>query len=362
MDNYLLGLVRALARVDRESSYRVLVNLEDRRTLEGLPANFEVLARSLRARSARLLFQQLTLPLAARLADVDVVHSPSFITPLWHGRPRHLLTIHDMTSFSHPDVHTRLRRSRAYRHAVTRSARRADCVTVPSRFVAEQVRRWIPSLTPGRIHVARPGIGPEFRPHAASAVQPVLERLSIHSPYILFVGTIEPRKNLVGLLDAYEALVDRRAVSEQLVIAGRLGWDYQPVLSRISAARHRDRIRRLDYIDEPDLPALYAGAGAFVYPSLTEGFGFPPLEAMATGVPAVASNCSSLRENLGGAAELTPPGDVGALSRALERVLTDHGRREALIAAGLERAAGFSWDRMAQQTLACYRALATAGA
>jgi alpha-1,3-rhamnosyl/mannosyltransferase len=142
------------------------------------------------------------------------------------------------------------------------------------------------------------------------------------------------------------------------VIAGKQGWGSAPVRERLARPDVAGRARLLDYVDPADLPALYAGASVFAFPSFGEGFGFPPLEAMASGVPVVASDCSSLRENAAGAAELVAPGDTGALRAAIERVLDDESLRRRLVAAGLARAASFSWERMARETAALYSELA----
>jgi glycosyltransferase involved in cell wall biosynthesis len=345
--------------VDRDSRYTVLVNAEDRRVLNGLPGNFTVRAVSLRPRPVRLLFQQLGLPVAARTLRADVVHSPSFILPLLDRRPRHVLTVHDMTSFSLPEAHIPLRRSTAYRRAVLGSIRRASRILVPSRAVADDVARFVPGLAPGRIEVVPHGIGPEYRPAAAAHAPAVRDRLGISERYVLYVGTIEPRKGLDTLLDAYRRLAAADAdAAPELVLAGRLGWGYEDLLARTGAWEPPGRVRLLGYVPGADLPALYAGARLFVYPSRREGFGFPPLEAMASGVPTVATDTSALGENLRGAAELVPPGNADALAHALQRLLVDRRLRSERRADGLRRAAGFRWEATAAATLRCYREVA----
>jgi glycosyltransferase involved in cell wall biosynthesis len=359
VDMYLENLVAALGEVDRRNSYTVWLNLEDRGLFDGrLPGNFEVAARCLRPRPARLLFQQVALPAMALGARLDVVHSPSFIMPLLRGRQRHLLTVYDMTFFSHPECHQALRRSGPYRWAILTSLRRAHLVSVPSRSTRDAVLRFVPDVGPEKLRVVPPGIDSDFSPRSSDEVRELRRRLGLERPYVLYLGTLEPRKNLPRLVEAFARLARRPGRDEQLVLAGVLGWDSEPLLAAIAGSGMPERIRRLGYVDGADLPALLTGAELFVYPSLEEGFGFPPLEAMACGTPTVASDTSSLAENLAGAAELVPPTDVDVLAETVARLLADPARRVELGRRGLERAAAFRWEATAAATVACYCELA----
>jgi glycosyltransferase involved in cell wall biosynthesis len=359
VDNYLMRLIMHLSRIDQINHYTLFVNYEDLDLFRGWPPpNFTIIPCCLRPRPVRLVSQQIGLPLAARFLGAEVIHSPSFIMPLYRGKQRHLLTIHDMTSFSLPECHIPLRRSALYRHAILTSIRRAHLVSVPSRFTRQSILEFMPEIPPERIHVIPGGVGEEFHPQAANDVQRTRSRLQLDCPYILYVGTIEPRKNLQRLVESYERLIAKGDIREHLVLAGRLGWDSEELLAQVESPVLRDRVHLPGYIPQDDLPLLYAGARLFVYPSLQEGFGFPPLEAMACGVPTVASLSSSLAENLRGAAELVPPDDTEALTAAMKRLLHDsqlHAERRAL---GLIRAAQFRWQETARQTLNCYKILA----
>lgn len=358
VDNYLKNLVLNLGRVDERNRYRIFVNYEDRHVFQNrLPGNFSVLPLSVRPRGARLFFQQAILPFLSTVWGADVVHSPSFIMPVYQGRARHVLTVHDMTSFSLPACHIPLRRSALYRRLVRESIRRAELVLVPSHFTAQAICDLVPRLPTGRIRVIRYGIGEEFRPSRSETVQEVVTRLRLPQPYVLYVGTVEPRKNLKRLIESYRRLIASGEFPEHLVLAGRLGWGYKDLLALINAPELRGRIRVTGYIAQNDLPALYTGATLFVYPSLQEGFGFPPLEAMGCGVPTVSSRSSSLVENLQGAAELVAPDDIEALTNAMKRLLQDKSLHAKRKAQGLKRAATFRWEGTARQTLACYRAV-----
>ena len=365
VDRALVNLASSLAEVDRETGYVLFVNGEDRETFAGrdgtrLPPNFRVIGASTRSRAVRLAFQQAVLPPVARVLGLDVLHSPSFLMPLARGDCRHLLTVYDMTFFTMPEVHVPLRRSPLFRRAIELGIRRADLVSVPSASVRADVLALVDGVDGGRVRVVPPGVDACFVPRERADVEPRLRALGLDRPYVLFVGTIEPRKNVPRLLAAFEQVVARSGDAPDLVLAGSPGHGSGEVERRLHALAPavRDRVRRLGYVAPEDLPALYAGASVFAWPSLLEGFGFPPLEAMASGVPVVASRSSSLVDNLDGAAELVDPGDVPALADAILRLLRDEELRRRSIGEGRARAAAFRWDAFARGTLDLYRELA----
>lgn len=359
VDTYLVQLVFHLAKVDSRNEYLILHNREDRRVFTGkLPPRFHLLPISARPRPVRLFSQQIAMPAAAALWNAEVVHSPSFIMPYLRGSATHVLTIHDMTSFSHPECHIRLRRSELYKRMLLASLRRADLVIVPSQSTREAILSVLPDFRAERIHVTVPGIGEDFRLFDHTFVQNVVARLTLPQPYILYVGTLEPRKNLPTLVESYRRLVESRAIKEHLVLAGKLGWGYQSLLRQIRVPSLRGKVHLAGYLDQEHLPAVYAGARLFVYPSLYEGFGFPPLEAMACGVPVISTKSSSLLENLKDAAELVEPNDINGLADAMRSLLTDDDRRAALRAQGLERASRYRWEHTARETMKAYHVAA----
>ncbi|MGH2956601.1 MAG: glycosyltransferase family 4 protein [Solirubrobacterales bacterium] len=360
-DNYLKHLLAQLARADTEGRYFLFANLEDRALLRDTqPSNFSVLPVATRARATRLAFQQAGLPVLASAMRLDVIHSPSQVMPMVRGRARHLLTVHDLTQLSLPECHTRLRRSWAFRRAIHASVRRADLIVVPSAQVGSDVQGAF-GVPAERVCTIPEGVSSEFSPAAATGSGPGIPSLGIDGPYALFVGSLEPRKGLETLLEAYLSLIASGDTEEQLVIAGKRGWGYRGLLARARRPDLRGRVRFAGYVDQAILPALYANARAFVYPSRAEGFGLPPLEAMASGVPTVATRTSALAENLDGAAELVPVGDAAHLAGALRRVLRDEALRARLRERGLVRAARFRWETTARTTLDRYRALAELG-
>jgi len=232
----------------------------------------------------------------------------------------------------------------------------ADLVTVPSVATQTDVLRFVPELSEERVRVIAHGVGEEFKLYPPDEIERSVRRLRLPASYILYVGTIEPRKNISTLVESYRRLVVSEGISEHLLLVGQLGWKYKQVLKKLNAQELRGRVHQIGYMPQEDLPWIYAGARLFVYPSVHEGFGFPPLEAMACGVPTISSLSSSMTENLHGAAELFPPDNVEALTEAIRRLLYDEWARKDLRQKGLVRAATYCWDETARKTVQCYRA------
>jgi glycosyltransferase involved in cell wall biosynthesis len=289
-------------------------------------------------------------PLPSPLDRADLVHapSPSAVPPVTRGQ-RLVTTVHDLAFRLHPAMYPAPWRS-LYRLGLRRAIRRADALLAPSRHTADDLVR--AGAASERVHVT---------PLAASLPStdhgPVPSRLGIERPYVLFVGTLEPRKNLVRLIRAYRRAVGAGSLPHSLVLAGPLGWRAQGVHRELSVPG-RGKVALTGRVEAGDLDALYRNADAFCYPSLYEGFGLPVLEAMVRGIPVVCSNSSSLPEVAGDAAILVDPTSVEQLADALARVLSDERERERLGAAGRARAGGFSWERTARETLDVYRSLA----
>lgn len=357
VDRYLLNLARALAAEESGHRLEVFVNREDGPLFGPMASDrFRVHPVATRSRLTRLAFQQVALPAATTALGIDVMHSPAFLMPLVRGRARHVVSVHDLTTITMPDMHVPLRRSGAFARALVHSIRNADAVLVPSDHVRREIADRVRGVDETRVHVIPYGIDSVFGVRAPERAAAIGRRLGLSAPYILYVGNIDPRKNLDVLLRAFRTLVSDPDVAEDLVLAGPRGWDYGEVVRLAEEPGLRDRVHLLGYVGEEVLPELMAGARVFAYPSRAEGFGFPPLEAMACGVPVVATRTSSLAENLDGAARLVPVGDVSALAGALRIVLRDDEERDRLRAQGLDRARRFSWRRVAAETLAVYGA------
>jgi glycosyltransferase involved in cell wall biosynthesis len=291
--------------------------------------------------------------LPASLADAAIVHAtnPAAIPPVRDGQ-RLVATVHDLAFDRFPELFRPDWRW-LYRAGLRAAVRRADAIAVPSEHTAADLIART-SVDPSRIHVTP--LAPSL---ASSGDDPVpsLERMGLAVPYILSVGTLEPRKNLVRLIRAYRQVAPD--VPHALVLVGAPGWRTSELDVEL-ARPGPGTIVRTDRVDEHDLDALYRGADAFAYPSLYEGFGLPVLEAMSRGVPVVASDTSALPEVAGDAAVRVDPTDVSEIAEALARVLTDRELAESLRRRGRERAAGFSWAATAHATLDVYHQLTEA--
>jgi glycosyltransferase involved in cell wall biosynthesis len=282
----------------------------------------------------------------------DVFHATDHLLPPLQ-RSRTVFTVHDLIYLFYPQYHLPLNRW-YLTLMMPRFLRRADAIIAVSENTRRDVTRLM-GIPAERITVVYEGVNPAYTPDIAPAeVQRVRARLHLPERYVLCLGTLEPRKNVSGLLDAYQALLARSPKTPPLVLAGRKGWLFEPIFERVRALGLEERVCFTDWVPEADTPPLMAGAEVFVYPSLYEGFGLPPLEAMACGTPVIASTAASLPEIVGEAGLLVDPQDSAGLTQALERLLDDPALRARLRAQGLARARQFTWEAAARQTLAVY--------
>jgi glycosyltransferase involved in cell wall biosynthesis len=282
----------------------------------------------------------------------DVYHFPNFlIPPLRRGRS--VVTIHDMSFMRFPEF-AEARNLRYLRAEIARTAARADAVITDSRFSAGEIAEFL-AVHPERVFPIHLGIDKRFEPAEADSVRRVRAGLGLERPYLLTVGTVEPRKNLPFLVETFERM---DWFDGELVIAGMPGWKCDPIFERIRVSTRKDAVRYVRYVEDRDLPALYTGASAFVVASHYEGFGFPPLEAMACGTPVVSSAGGSLAEVLADGAVVMNDMDADAWSAELRAVLEDASAREALTARGRAVAGRYRWEETARQTWDVYRGVA----
>jgi glycosyltransferase involved in cell wall biosynthesis len=271
----------------------------------------------------------------------DILHCSSLLrNPSRHGRLT--ATIHDMTSWLMPELHSEANR-RADRN-FAEILKRADAVIAVSQSTKDDSVRVL-GLPPEKITVIHSGVSDAFFNVPADAISQVKKRYQLRRPFVLFIGTIEPRKNIDTLLDAYTSMESSLREEFELVIAGPSGWAPKQTIERLKAVRY------LGYVPEPDLAPLTAAAMIFAYPSLYEGFGFPVAQAMAAGVPVITSNVSSLPEVTGNAALLVDPRSTSDLRNALTQLLLSPGLRAELSERGRRNACEFRWDACAAKSL-----------
>jgi len=295
--------------------------------------------------------------LGPRLArsGIQVFHSPDTLGfPLTSARRVSLVaTIHDLIPWLFPQSVTR--GHRWIRCALLPMVvRRADRLIVDSHATARDLLQLFPGAA-GKVRVVYLGVDSRFTPVPSDEVAAVRSRLGLPSEYLLYVGTLSPRKNLVGLFRAYSLLQQRKEDPPPLVVAGAPGWLWEPIMRKVNDLNLQTRVKFCGFVQDDILPALLTGATLFVLPSLYEGFGLPVLEAMACGAPVVTSDRSSLPEVAGDAAVLVDPRSPEAIADGLRRLLDDAAGRRELVRRGLERARAFRWEVTARQTVAVYR-------
>ena len=346
---YLYNTLIRLPDAAPEMDFTVMVGRG--RSLEGLRMGKQVSVLSTEHPIVRIIWEQLLAPLALARLRPALLHGMAFTTPvLWRGPT--VVTIFDMSFVRYPGRLTRSRRW--YLTWFTRlSARRARRVIA----ISESGRREIAELLgidPARIDVALPGVSADFRPVPAHEVAAFRAQKGLPDRFILYVGTLEPRKNLETLVRAYASLPQRKQV--KLVLVGAKGWQTDPFFRLIEQLDLAQDVILPGYSAPGELPLWYASAEVFAFPSLYEGFGLPVLEAMACGSPVVVSDATSLPEVVGEDGLQVDPLDVDAWREALAGLLDDPARRADWSARGRERASHFSWQETARQTVASYRA------
>ncbi len=285
----------------------------------------------------------------------DIVFSPHLNIIVSRRAPR-ILTIHDLSFIHHPQFFTLRQRFWHFLQGYKNQARTADAVVVDSQFTARDVENTL-AAHPSKIHCIYPGIGKTFTrgDRDETKLNAMLKKYGIALPYILFLGTLEPRKNITAVIRTFDAVKqDPRLSHLHLVIAGKPGWRYRAMEHEMRRSPHGHDIRCIGPVENEERVLLYTGASAFVYPSFFEGFGFPPLEALACGTPVIVSNRTSLPETTGGCALSVDPWRVGEFARALTVLVTDDALRARLVSCGRAHAATFSWQKTAHELLTLF--------
>ena len=354
---YTRELVRALAALDSATDYRLFTASTPSTELPPLPGGNFAWRRApfTDAWLARLWHRaRLPIPIETWTGDIGLLHAPDFTLPPVRRGTRTLLTVHDLSFVRAPEAADPGLRAYLNR-VVPRSVARADHVLADSEATRQDLIA-LYGTPPEKISVLHAGVDSRFQPVTdPAALDAVRTRYGIGpAPYVFSLGTVQPRKNYARLAEAFAQL---GRPDLRLVIAGGKGWLDDPLYAQIDALGLADRVIFTGFAADDDLPALYSAAEVFAFPSLYEGFGLPPLEAMACGTPVVSSASSSLPEVVGEAGLLVDPTDVGALAEALARVLDDAGLRAELVQKGRTQARRFTWERAARELHAHYARL-----
>jgi glycosyltransferase involved in cell wall biosynthesis len=351
--NYIVQLVRALARLESEDEFVVfsqagkvsLLGTEDR-------PEFRITTVPNLSPAVRLTWEQAMLPLVVKNLKIDVFHSLHYTRPLWLPC-KSVVTFHDMTFFLFPQLHTGSKRL-FFPLAIRASARLAQALIAVSENTRQDAIRLV-NIPPEKIFTTPLGVDQSFRPiRDLEGLKIIRGKYDLPERFILYVGLVEPRKNLPVLIRAYRELIEVQRDFD-LVVVGRFGWMSEGLLAEVDRLGVKERIRFTGYVPQEDLPWVYNLSSLFVYPTRYEGFGLPALEAMACGVPVITTNVSSMPEIVGDAGFLVEPDSEESLKQAMAEVLADPGLSAEMAARGLERAKQFTWERTARETLRVYQ-------
>ncbi len=349
------SMLKALARVDLRNQYYLYYGASFRQSRAALPhfdsPNFHKKLIRFPGRVFRLLTEKLNvLPVGSLLGNYDLYHGMNYHVP--RVAFPSIVNIYDLSYLLFPQYFTG-KRLNDIRGKVASSIKRADRILTGSESTKADIVNFL-KVPVERIEVIQFGVEEAFKPQGSEEAVSIRKKLSLPERFILFVGTIEPRKNIISLLRAYRKL---GRVDIGLVVAGGRGWLFEEIFREVDRLNLNGKVLFPGRVPETDLPALYSAASVFVYPSVYEGFGFPPLEAMACGTPVITSNTSSLPEIVGDAGILVNPEDSDEIAEAIESVLDDDSKRDEMRTKGIERAKRFSWETCARETLRLYAEL-----
>ena len=352
---YIIHLIKALLSLDSDFEWVVFVH-EERRALLGIEEGKVVRVVSVpdQRPAERLLWEQLAFPRLVQALGVDLLHSLHYTRP-WRLGCKSVVTFHDMTFFLFPQLHTHAKRV-FFPLAIRTSARLADALVAVSENTRKDSIRLL-DIPPGKIFTTPLGVSEDFHQiQDRELLERARRKFNLPEKFILYLGVVEPRKNLPFLLRCYASAIEQ-GLAHRLVIVGRLGWMYEDVFEQVESLELQENVHFAGFIPRQDLPMVYNLADLFVYPSVYEGFGLPVLEAMACGTPVITSNVSAMPEIVGEAGILLPPNDEAAFTQTIMNLLDGTSKRVELSKRGIQRSAQYTWKRTATDTLEVYKLL-----
>jgi len=353
---YQIHLLEALLRLDHENEYLLYAfNFRNRERFSDIhfPSdNYKLNVIPIPQRLITLWWMMFNRPGLERVAGECDLYQVSEICIQPTRKARTVAMVHDLTTLLFPQYHVK---SNAFVHNQRfKRLDQADGILTNSEATKRDILSHL-DIRPEKVFVTPLGADERFKPLDPMATHPILQKYQLHKPYILFVGTLEPRKNVETLVRAFNQLKQSHSAPHELVLAGRKGWLYESILQAITVSPFKSDIRLLDYVEDSEVPALMSGADVFAYPSFYEGFGLPVLEAMQCGAPVVTSSVSSLPEVGGDACLYVHPESADELAETLYKVIRDKSLQQILSEKGIKRAKQFSWEQCAEETLRAYR-------
>ncbi len=352
---YLQGLIENLAKIDRHNEYCLFVTSCNKGLFKIEQENFKKLICRISSKSLflRVLYEQVILPFRVWRNKIDIFHFPASVSSLFLSCPS-VLTLHDITPLMSPELIPLIFRY-YWKFAYRFSARRADFIIAISHSAKDDIAEFL-AISREKIRVVYHGN--KARSSEIKDKDKIISNLYQDKkgsfPYILWVGKMYPHKNLPRLLRAYSKLIRTRHIKHRLVLCGMKGWGYSSFIETVKELKLQDKVIFKGYVPDDELELIYSRASLFLFPSLSEGFGFPILEAMSYRVPVITSNYGAPAEVAGDAALLVDPYNIDELSEAICKVLIDQTLRKNLIEKGLKRAKEFSWEKAAKETLRVY--------
>lgn len=358
MGRYIVELVNRVPVLDMENNYLIYISAENKKffTIKSRNVILKEVPKMFTLPILKIVWEQSILPLLLVKEKINLYHAPGFVLPVLKSKKtKYVVTIADMTFFTHPEHHLQ-KKTYYFRALIHYSLKGADKIITISENTKNDILSLFP-ISPQKIraiHLAADDIFTDRTRVVVKQENEILQKYNIQKPYLLFVGMLEPRKNITGIFHAFEMLDEQHKKEIKLVIVGEKGWMYQHIFNYVTEHKLENNVIFTGYVPDDELPVLYKNAICFLYPSFYEGFGIPIIEAMASGCPVITSNTSSLKEIAGNAAVLVEPNDTNAINKAIVEIITNKKKREELRIKGKKQAKNFSWQTMAEKTKEVY--------